>query len=184
MKCYNDSIKKKLFFVVNVDWFFISHRLPLALHAIKVGYDVYVLTSDTGRIKELEKYGIQIITIPFKRFGTNVFHELKCILLLRKYYSHYKPDIIHHVTLKAALLGSLAAKLTKCKNVINAISGFGYNFTDDRNGIIQKIIKLMINIAFKGDFYFILQNQDDIRMIDMMHLVETFHLNSYKRIRR
>ncbi|GHT82984.1 glycosyl transferase family 1 [Spirochaetia bacterium] len=175
----NDAIqnkRKSIFFVVNVDWFFISHRLPLALHALKVGYDVYVLTSDTGRIKELVKYGIQIIIIPFKRSGTNIFHELKCILLLRKYYCRYKPDIIHHVSLKAALLGSLAAKLTKYRNVINAISGFGYNFTDGRNGIIQKIIRVMINISFKNNFYFILQNNDDIDMVDKMHLCETSHL--------
>lgn len=26
---------KKLFFVTNVDWFFISHRLPIALNAIQ-----------------------------------------------------------------------------------------------------------------------------------------------------
>ena len=28
---------KKILFVVNVDWFFISHRLPLALEALKKG---------------------------------------------------------------------------------------------------------------------------------------------------
>ena len=29
--------KKKLLFIVNVDWFFISHRLPIALSAIDKG---------------------------------------------------------------------------------------------------------------------------------------------------
>jgi glycosyltransferase involved in cell wall biosynthesis len=171
-----DYKKKSIFFVVNVDWFFISHRLPLALYALNTGYEVYVLTSDTGRIKELLKYGIHTVVIPFRRSGTNILEELKCIFLLKKYYRRYKPDIIHHVSLKAALLGSLAAKLTGNKNVINAISGFGYNFTDSRNGIIQKIIKIMIYVAFAGHFYFILQNPDDIAMIKNMNLTNPSHL--------
>jgi glycosyltransferase involved in cell wall biosynthesis len=176
MEDYRTIKKKSLFFVVNVDWFFISHRLPLALYAIQSGYTVYLLTADTGRIRELDNSGIHFIFIPFKRSGTNILHELKCVLLLTKYYSRYKPDIIHHVSLKAALLGSLAAKLSGRKKVINAISGFGYNFTDDRNGIVQKIITLMINIAFKSKFYFILQNPDDIAMMEKLNLTESSRL--------
>jgi glycosyltransferase involved in cell wall biosynthesis len=165
-----------LFFVVNSEGFFISHRLPLALHAIKLGYNVYLLAADTGRTKELDNTGIRYINVPFRRSGTNIIHEIKCIILLVKYYIKYKPDIIHHVSLKATLLGSLAAKISKRKNIINAISGFGYNFTDDRNGLIQKIIKLMINIAFKGKFYFILQNPDDVDMMNRLNVTETSHL--------
>ena len=33
---------KKILFVVNVDWFFISHRLPIALEALKKGYEVHI----------------------------------------------------------------------------------------------------------------------------------------------
>jgi glycosyltransferase involved in cell wall biosynthesis len=176
MEGCKDVKNKTLFFVVNVDWFFLSHRLPLALYAVKKGYGVYLLTADTGRIKELDNSGIHFINIPFKRSGTSIIHELKCIFLLAKYYSRYKPDIIHHVSLKAALLGSLAAKISGRRQVINAISGFGYNFTDSRNGLVQKIIKVMIKIAFKSNFHFILQNPDDIAMMSGFNLTESSHL--------
>lgn len=163
---------KRLFFVTNVDWFFISHRLPLAMHAVESGYDVYLLSLNTGHKKELSDQGIQFIDIPFKRSGSNPFHELKCILLLCWYYVKYKPDIIHHITLKAALLGSVAAKLAGNFHVVNAISGLGYNFTDGRDGWLQKIIKLFIRFAFKNKkFSFILQNPDDVKMIQKMKLV-------------
>ena len=39
---------KKLFIIVNVDWFFLSHRLPVALAAQKAGWDVTIVTADTG----------------------------------------------------------------------------------------------------------------------------------------
>jgi glycosyltransferase involved in cell wall biosynthesis len=168
--------KKTIFFVANVDWFFESHRLPLALYALKMGYDVFLLTEDTGRVNKIKQNGIHYINIPFKRSGTNIFYEIRCILLLRKYYCQYKPDIIHHISIKAALLGSLSAKLSGHKRVINAISGFGYNFTDARNGFVQKIMKMLIYISFSGNFYFILQNIDDYNMMKTMNLVEISHL--------
>ena len=78
---------KKLFFVTNVDWFFISHRLPLALNAIQQGYEVYLLSRDTGRKQFLQGKGIRFIDIPFYRPGSNPLHELKCIFQL---YTNYK----------------------------------------------------------------------------------------------
>lgn len=168
---------KKIFFVTNVDWFFISHRIPLALHAIKQGYEVYLLSLDTGKKEYIQECGIHFIDIPFDRSGRNPLHELKCILLLYKNYIKYKPDIVHHVTLKAALLGSFAAKLAGCHNVVNAISGLGYNFTNERNGILQKTIKLFIHIAFKSKhFSFILQNPDDVNKIKSFNLVPASHI--------
>ena len=163
---------KKLFIVVNVDWFFLSHRLPIALAAKKQGYDVTIICANTGHKEEVESHGISFINVPFERSGTNPIHELKCIRLLYRLYRKHKPDIIHHVSLKACLLGSLAAKMAKQKNVINAISGLGYNFTGDRSGLIQRITRFMISVAFKSKtFCFVLQNQDDVDLIDRLKLV-------------
>ena len=168
---------KRLFFVTNVDWFFISHRLPLALDAIQQGYEVYLLSRDTGRKQFLQERGIRFIDIPFDRSGSNPLHELKCIFQLYTNYRKYSPDIIHHVTLKAALLGSVAAKLSGQHNVVNAISGLGYNFTNGRNGALQKLIRTLIRIAFRSkSFSFILQNPDDVGMIKDFDLVPSSHI--------
>lgn len=156
-------MNKKLFIVVNVDWFFLSHRLPIAIAAKKIGYDVTILAKDSGRKIDIEKHGIRFIEIPFERSGSNPLHEIKCVKILRTIYVNEKPDIIHHVTLKAAMLGSIAAKLTRNTHVVNAISGFGYNFTGKRNGLKQKIIKKLMALAFKSNsFHYIFQNPDDI----------------------
>lgn len=172
---------RKLFFVVNVDWFFLSHRLPLALEALSRGYDVYLLTADTGQKDEIEGHGIHFLNVPFERSGNNIFHEIKCVWILAKYYIRLKPDIIHHVTLKAAMLGSIAAKISAKRNVINAISGLGYNFIDGRNGILQKMIRLMMKWSFKSDhFYFILQNPDDIAMMKSLNFVPDNHYRLIK----
>lgn len=46
---------KWLIFIVNVDWFFISHRLPMVLQAIEKGYEVHIATSITGGLTLFKK---------------------------------------------------------------------------------------------------------------------------------
>lgn len=169
----------RILYVVNVDWFFISHRLPLAEHALSCGDEVFLAALNTGHKQKLESKGITFIDIPFQRSGTNPLHEVKCISLLKKTYAKVNPDIIHHITLKAAILGSIAAKIAHTKNVINAISGFGYAFTDGRKGLKTQIIKGLLQVAFKSEsFSFILQNPDDMKTVNSLHFVrpEQLHL--------
>ena len=54
---------KKLFIVVNVDWFFLSHRLPIALAAQKAGWDVAIITADTGKLKDCQAQGLKVINL-------------------------------------------------------------------------------------------------------------------------
>lgn len=168
----NKTNKKKLLFVSNTDWCFISHRLSLAIEAIAKGWEVYLLSVDSGRKKEITDAGVHFIDIPFDRSGSNPFHELRCVYLIYKVYKKINPDIIHHIALKASILGSIAAKFLGNSHVVNAISGLGYNFTDGRNGIFQKMLKLLIRIALKHRRYsIIVQNPDDSRMISRLNLV-------------
>lgn len=167
-----DYNNMKLFYVCNIDTFFISHRLPLAIRAIEQGYDVTLISAKKDKSNILSSYGIRHIEFPFERAGTNPFHEFRCILKLYKIYRKYKPDIIHHITLKACLLGSLAAKASKNKHVVNAISGFGYSFTGSNAKFVRTIILHLIKIAFKSNtFTFILQNPDDFNYIKSLRIV-------------
>ena len=50
--------KKKLLFIVNTDWFFVSHRLPIAIEAINQGYEVHLATDVSNKSKILNKNGI------------------------------------------------------------------------------------------------------------------------------
>nr|WP_308428181.1 glycosyltransferase [Shewanella indica] len=49
---------RKLLFVVNVDWFFVSHRLPIALKAIENGYEVHLACTFTNKKDYLGKVRI------------------------------------------------------------------------------------------------------------------------------
>jgi glycosyltransferase involved in cell wall biosynthesis len=172
---------KKLFIVVNVDYFLLSHRLPIALAALRQGYEVTIITKNTGKRKEIESHGLRFINLPFERSGRNPLHEIGCIRHLFKLYRKHKPDIIHHVTLKASLLGCIAAKLAKRKNVVSAISGFGYNFTNKRNGTTQKIIRTLMKLAFRSEhFHYIFQNPDDIDQFKRLRFTPDVNIHLIK----
>lgn len=161
----------KLFIVVNVDWFFLSHRLPIALEALKRGYDVTILAiEEEGKGDEIRSYGLQFIPLPSSRGGRNIFSDLKLMNYLRKVYKKEKPDIIHHVAIKPVIYGSIAARFTKSPKVINAISGLGSNFTPNAGGSLTT--RLIIGLYKFSQSYpkieVIVQNQDDEKLIKSM----------------
>lgn len=158
---------RRILFVVNVDWFFFSHRLPLALEAKKRGYEVSIATANTGKFSELEELGFQMFDLNIDRSGTNPLKELLIIYKIIKILRCVKPTVVHNVTLKMSIYSSIACRFLNTPKVINAISGLGYNFTGIRKTKSQKVIRFLMNIAFKKrNLTFIFQNPDDLRLFE------------------
>lgn len=156
-------MKAKILFVANVDWFFISHRLVIAEEAKNKGFEVIVAAEDTGKSHLITEKGIQFIDLSFSRSGTNPIKELRTLFRFYKLYSKIKPDIIHHITLKPVIYGSIIAKFLKINGVINAVSGLGYNFTEGRMNMISKIMLRLMRYGFSNNLSFIFQNKDDYK---------------------
>jgi glycosyltransferase involved in cell wall biosynthesis len=78
-------------------------------------------------------------------------------------FSNVKPDIIHNISLKPVIYGSIVAKLVKIQRSINSISGLGYNFTEGRINFITKIVLRLMKYGFNKSLYFIFQNEEDFK---------------------
>ena len=93
--------KMKLIIVVNELWFFLSHRLPIALAARDAGYEVHVASrlGTSSEIKQLNQESLQFHPISFRRSSTELWQELKTLNELRRLYKEIQPDIVHHVTI-------------------------------------------------------------------------------------
>jgi len=115
-----------LAFVVSEDWYFCSHRLPLAVAALAAGYRVSVITRVGEHGELMRRAGLNVVPFLMSRSGINPIHELRTVDELRRLYLNLKPDIVHHVALKPVVLGSIAARLAKVPRVINAVAGLGY----------------------------------------------------------
>ena len=155
-------MNKKLFIVVNVDWFFLSHRKDVALAAKEAGWDVTIVTADTGKLKDIEALGLKVINLPMSRSGMNIVEELKTLNWLRKLYKREKPAVVHHVGMKTILWGTLAAKFSRVHGVVNAISGLGGFFADDNKGVLARVMPMVLRFSHaRKNLLCIFQNDDD-----------------------
>jgi glycosyltransferase involved in cell wall biosynthesis len=154
---------KRLLFIVNVDWFFISHRLPIAIEAIKQGYEVHIVTTVTDKLDLLEESGIVVHDLNLNRssIGFSVLTELwRFFSIIR----NIKPDIVHLVTIKPVLLGGIASRLARVPAVVSAISGLGFIFNSQGPiaFIRYKLISLLYYLALgHKNQRVIFQNNDD-----------------------
>lgn len=122
-------MKRKLLIVVNVDWFFLSHRLPLALAARDAGMEVHVATALTDSPDRIRQHGLELHPLTLERKSTNPLRALRLTLDLWKLMRQLRPDVVHLVTIKPVMLGGLAAQLSGVPRVVAAISGLGFVFT-------------------------------------------------------
>ena len=156
--------KKKLLFIVNVDWFFLSHRLPISVEAIKQGYEVHIATTITDKLGLLESNGLIVHSLKLHRSKVDLasfFSEFKEIFSV---ISSVSPDIVHLVTIKPILFGGIAARLVGVPAVVSAVSGLGFVFVSKGLNALfrRKVISLLYRSAFgHKNQRIIFQNVDD-----------------------
>lgn len=152
----------KLFMVVNEDRFFLSHRKPIALAARDANYDVVIIAKVTGHRAEIEALGFRFIPLTINPTGMNPIQELRTLRFLYALYKKECPDIVHHVGIKNILWGGIAAKLTKIKGVVNAVSGLGGLFNEGKISIAAKVVLRIIKYSnSRPGVKVIFQNNDD-----------------------
>ncbi len=164
-------INKKLCFIANVDWGFITFRLPIAKEAQKIGYEIHLITEVTNKnnsIKTLKENNIYVHNIKFKRSSSNPIHLFFLLIKIIKKFKIIKPDIVHLITIKAVLIGGLAARITKIDSVIAAITGLGYTFIQE--GIFARFRRVLLTLLYKTSLntkkvHLIFQNHDDQKEI-------------------
>jgi glycosyltransferase involved in cell wall biosynthesis len=157
----------RIIFVVNEDWFFVSHRLPLARACLALGYDVALCAGESESRALVEREGIRFFPLSIDRGGTHPVRDagtLKCIIDV---YRAYRPDIAHHVTIKPVLYGSIAARVVGVPGVVNAVSGLGYAFIPrQRDRFANRALRVALQVAYRAALSgrrtrVIFQNEDD-----------------------
>lgn len=164
---------QKILFIVNVDWFFISHRLPIALAAINKGFEVHVMCAVTDKGAELKAAGIIVHPLELSRSGTSLLCEFKTLLQIFSAIKKIKPNIVHSITIKPVLYGNVVARLLKVPIRVSSISGLGYVFIAKgiKSILFRKVISAMYRIALNGAAAIIFQNESDRDVLKHMRAV-------------
>ena len=160
--------KAKILFLVTEDWYFCSHRLPVARAARDAGMEVSVATNVTDHGAAIQKEGFRLIPLAFRRGSLNPLNEARCLIALFRMYRQERPDLVHHVAIKPVLYGSLVAWLLRVPAVVNALAGLGFIFTSPtwRARALRPFANVTLRFLLnRVSGRVILQNPDDQRAL-------------------
>lgn len=156
----------RLLYVVNIPRFFVSHRLPLALAAVARGFDVHVAASDAdpAAAARISAAGLPFHPLPLSQHGLNPLRELRTIIALQRLFARLEPDLLHNVSIKPVIYGGIAAKLSRRRAVVQAMSGLGYlHVSQERRAkLLERASRPAFRLALSGaGTRMIFQNPDD-----------------------
>lgn len=160
--------KPVLLYLVTEDWYFCSHRLPVARAARAAGWDVVVATRIGSHGERIRREGFRLVPIGLRRRSLAPWREIGAIAELVRIYRREQPDLVHQIGMKPVLYGSFAAAITGVPAVINALAGMGYIFTSTR--FKARLLRPFVKMAFRllldrSNSRVILQNPDDVAVM-------------------
>src|ERR1700689_3285639 len=117
---------KKLIFLVTEDWYFWSHRLPMARAARRAGFEVAVATRVTAHGERIRGLGYALHPLRWKRGRIGPVASVLAVIEIWRLYRRERPLVVHHVSLKPALLGGISARLAGVPLVVSRMTGMGY----------------------------------------------------------
>lgn len=155
-------------YIVNVDWFFLSHRLAVARAARDAGFEVHVACGLTGRETELRSEGFTVHPLRLDRKSTGARAQWRLAREIAHIIRTIRPAIVHLVTIKPVLIGGAVARLLKVPRVVASISGLGFIFIS--SGWAARARRLAIGLMYRMALStrrvrVIFQNEDDRKLI-------------------
>ncbi|HEY1363729.1 MAG TPA: glycosyltransferase family 4 protein [Xanthobacteraceae bacterium] len=160
----------RLVYLVTEDWYFSSHRLPMARAAREAGFEVHVITRVARHGPAIAAEGFALHHIEWRRGSLDPRHLLRTVRDIRSLYRKLDPSIAHHVALLPTIAGSLAA-LGLPVVCLNAITGLGTTFSSDSAKLraTRMLLKAVLRVLLARTRSAVLvQNPHDARTIERL----------------
>ncbi len=155
--------KPVLVYLATEDWYFLSHRLPMAREAQRAGFEVHVITRVNKDAAAIEALGFRPHPMVWRRGRINPFVFVSNIRSVRRLYRSIDPDLVHHVALQPTIVGSLAAAGLACM-WLNALARLGFAFTSamPKARLVRPILRALLRYVLSNPRAAVLvQNPDD-----------------------
>ena len=117
----------KLIYLVTEDWAFWSHRLPMARAALAAGFKVGVATRVDAHGERIRAEGFAVHPLSWRRGDVGPLGALRSIAEIYRLYRRERPDLVHHVSVKPAIYGGLAAFMARIPVAVASLTGMGYS---------------------------------------------------------
>jgi glycosyltransferase involved in cell wall biosynthesis len=155
--------RPRLLYLVSEDWYFVSHRLPMARAARDAGYDVHVATRVVNHGAAIISEGFTLHSLTWRRGSTNPLDFVHAVRAVRAVYRALKPDLVHQVAFWPAIVGSFAAAGLSVTRV-SALAGLGFAYTSNtaKARLVRALLSPLLRHLLSGPRAAVLvQNPDD-----------------------
>jgi glycosyltransferase involved in cell wall biosynthesis len=160
-------------FAVTEDWYFWSHRKPLAEFLQHNGCAVTVATRFSRFEARLREAGFDCIAVRFERSLRHPVRDALAVVQLWRAIRRAKPDVVHLVSLKPILLSALALVCERRIRFVAAFTGMGYLFSSsDRRAHWYRrgVVALLRVLLRRRTCWIIVQNEDDRALLQAERL--------------
>lgn len=155
---------RRIIFLITEERYFWLHHLSLARAARDAGFDVCVATPPGDSTERIKGEGFCYHPLKLRRGSRNPLREVWSLIDIFLLYRKYAPHVVHQVSIKPVLYGSVAARLAGVPTVVNAVTGLGYVFVP-RGGVslfVRAIVERAYTFCFGGKGVRVLfENPDD-----------------------
>ena len=157
-----------ILYVVTEDWYFLSHRLPMARAAKEAGYEVHVATRIKDGKAAIEQEGFVPHALNWSRGSLSPLGSFSAVLELRRLIRTLRPGILHNVSLKPVLLGGTASLGFSGTAVVNSLTGLGTLFIGEArvSGATRKAVRYALSrLLRRARSRTMVQNPDDAAFV-------------------
>jgi glycosyltransferase involved in cell wall biosynthesis len=154
----------RILYVVTEDWYFLSHRLPMARAAKQAGYEVHVATRFKDGRAAVEAEGFVPHALNWSRGSLSPSGSLAAIVALRRLIRALEPAILHNISLKPVLLGTTASLRRPGTAVVNSLTGLGTLFIGEAqvSGATRNLVRAALRgLLQRKPSVTVVQNPDD-----------------------
>jgi glycosyltransferase involved in cell wall biosynthesis len=159
----------------NTEWYLFNFRLSLIFALREAGHEVLLLSPPGPYARKLQALGFRWQPVPMRRRSLNPVLELYLFYRLLRILRKERPALVHAFTLKCAIYGALAARLSGVPARVNAVAGMGYVFTNRSllARALRPVVRVLLRVALGGaGSRLILQNPADVALFDEARLVD------------
>ena len=160
----SQNVVPKILYLATEDWFFYRHFLPMGRAATAAGFNITVAARPSAAVERIVAEGFKFVECDNDRASIRPLEVLRSIARMASIVRAEKPDIVHCISIRTALLGGVAARLTGARVTVLAPTGLGDLWL--RQGVAVRLARAVTRLVLGRLFrrpgtHYLFENPDD-----------------------
>jgi glycosyltransferase involved in cell wall biosynthesis len=132
----------KILYFVAEDWAFVSHFRPMAQAARACGLEVVIATRVHQHAVAIMSEGYRLVPLASRRGSLDPLALIKSFAEMVRIIRTEQPTIVHCVSLPMMVLGGLAARAARRRQIVLAPTGLGYVWVE--RGPVAALVRAVV----------------------------------------